>query len=84
MLKRLRVIVCLGAFAWEGVLRVLRFLDLALDRKPSFCHGAEVAIGSYSLIGSYHPSQQNTFTGRLTESMLNAVLRRARKLAVMP
>ncbi len=83
MLQRMRVIVCLGAFAWEGILRVLKSLGLALDRKPRFGHGAEVAIGSYTLIGSYHPSQQNTFTGRLTEPMLNAVLRRARKLAVM-
>jgi uracil-DNA glycosylase len=81
LLKRVRVILCLGGFAWEGVLRVLRDKGWTARRKPRFGHGAEAAIGPYTLLGSYHPSQQNTFTGRLTQSMLDAVLRRARELA---
>ena len=49
--------------------------------KPRFGHGAEVAVGPYRLLGTYHPSQQNTFTGVLTPPMLEAVLQRARELA---
>ena len=48
--------------------------------KPRFAHGAEVAIGSLTLLGCYHPSQHNTFTGRLTPAMLDDVLGRARAL----
>ncbi|MGZ6345608.1 MAG: uracil-DNA glycosylase, partial [Candidatus Limnocylindrales bacterium] len=48
---------------------------------PRFGHGAEAVVGRYRLVGSYHPSQQNTFTGRLTPAMLEAVLARARELA---
>jgi uracil-DNA glycosylase family 4 len=72
-LRRARIIVCLGAFAWDGVLRTLRNLGHAAPRKPRFGHGAEAAVGPYLLLGCYHPSQQNTFTGRLTEAMLDAV-----------
>jgi uracil-DNA glycosylase family 4 len=78
LLTRARVIVCLGGFAWEGVLRVLRSLGSEVQRKPRFGHEAEVIVGAYLLIGCYHPSQQNTFTGRLTENMLDAVFTRAR------
>jgi uracil-DNA glycosylase family 4 len=81
LLGRVRVVVCLGAFAWDGVLRAMRELGSALPRKPRFGHGAEAAVGRYMLLGCYHPSQQNTFTGRLTEVMLDAVLQRARALA---
>ena len=81
LLKRARVLVCLGAFAWEGVLRTLRALGHRAARKPVFGHAAEAAVGPYVLLGCYHPSQQNTFTGRLTEAMLDAVLERARALA---
>jgi uracil-DNA glycosylase len=80
LLKRVRVVVCLGSFAWDGLLRALRSLDLAPGRKPRFGHGAEAVVGPYRLIGCYHPSQQNTFTGRLTAPMLDAVLARARVL----
>jgi uracil-DNA glycosylase len=76
LLSRLRVIVCLGAFAWDGALRVL---DAARPR-PRFGHAAQAAAGELTLLGCYHPSQQNTFTGRLTEPMLDAVFARAREL----
>jgi uracil-DNA glycosylase family 4 len=81
LLARARVLVCLGGFAWDGVLRVLRGLGHEAGRRPAFGHGAEAAVGPYVLLGCYHPSQQNTFTGRLTEAMLDAVLARARALA---
>ncbi len=81
LLPRVRVIVCLGAFAWDGVWRGLRRLGHTAGPRPAFGHGAEAAAGPYSLLGCYHPSQQNTFTGRLTPAMLDAVFRRARALA---
>jgi uracil-DNA glycosylase family 4 len=82
LLPDLRVIVALGAFGWDGVLRALGARGVAVPRpRPRFGHGAEASIGSYRLVGSFHPSQQNTFTGRLTAPMLEAVLRRARELA---
>ncbi len=76
-LSAARVIVCLGGFAWESALRVLG----AARPRPRFGHAAEAPAGPLVLVGSYHVSQQNTFTGRLTESMLDAVFSRARKLA---
>ena len=82
LLSELRVIVALGAIGWDAALRSLAALGAGIPRpKPRFGHGAEVAIGPYVLLGSYHPSQQNTFTGRLTRPMLRAVLARARTLA---
>jgi len=80
LLKKVRVIVCLGSFAWDGALRVLRALGHTARRKPRFGHGAEATVGPYVLLGCYHPSQQNTFTGRLTQEMLDAVFRRARQM----
>jgi uracil-DNA glycosylase family 4 len=80
-LERLRVIVALGAFAWDGALRALAALGHATRPRPRFGHGAETEVGPVALIGSYHPSQQNTFTGRLTPEMLDAVLRRAADVA---
>jgi uracil-DNA glycosylase len=81
LLRRARVLVALGSFAWDGALRALREAGLEIPRpKPRFAHGAEAAVGSYALLGSYHPSQQNTFTGRLTEAMLDAVFARASEL----
>jgi uracil-DNA glycosylase family 4 len=71
-----RVVVCLGAFAWNAALRIFGF-----SPKPKFAHGAEVSVGGVTLLGCYHPSQQNTFTGVLTPAMLEAVLLRARSLA---
>jgi uracil-DNA glycosylase len=72
------VIVCLGAFAWDAACRLLE-----LRPKPRFGHGAEFIPpnGAPALLGTYHPSQQNTFTGKLTEPMIDAVFARARELA---
>jgi uracil-DNA glycosylase len=82
LLADLRVIVALGAFAWDAALRALADRGMAVPvPRPRFGHGAVVGLGPYSLVGSYHPSQQNTFTGRLTEAMLDGVLRRAARIA---
>jgi uracil-DNA glycosylase len=77
LLPRARVVVCLGGFAWDAA---LRHFSVARPR-PKFGHGAEADLGDIVLLGSYHVSQQNTFTGRLTEPMLDAVFTRARELA---
>jgi uracil-DNA glycosylase len=81
ILKRVRVIVCLGGFAWDGMLRALRDLGWRPEKKPRFGHGVETRVGPVTLFGCYHPSQQNTFTGRLTIPMIDAVMSRARQLA---
>jgi uracil-DNA glycosylase len=81
LLEQARVIVTLGSYAWDGTLRALRGCGVELPRpKPRFGHGAEASAGPYTLLGCYHPSQQNTFTGKLTEAMLDAVFARAREL----
>ena len=82
LLAQLRVIVALGAFAWQAALRAVEATSGALPRPlPHFGHGAETPVGPYILLGTYHPSQQNTFTGRLTPEMFDAVLARAVCLA---
>lgn len=80
-LDRLRVIVALGAFAWDGALRALAALGHVVRPRPRFGHAAEAGVGHYVLLGSFHPSQQNTFTGKLTPEMLDAVFRRSVELA---
>jgi uracil-DNA glycosylase family 4 len=80
-LTRLRVVVALGAFAWDGVLRAFAAQGHPVRPKPGFGHGSRAEVGPYALVGCYHPSQQNTFTGRLTPEMLDAVLQRAKRLA---
>jgi uracil-DNA glycosylase family 4 len=81
-LDRLRVVVALGGFAWASALRTFAALGEPLPQPlPRFGHGVEVRIGRWTLLGCYHVSQQNTFTGRLTRDMLDAVLERARDLA---
>ena len=82
LLERARVLLALGSFAWDGALRALRELGHEVPRpKPRFGHAAEVGVGPYALLGSYHPSQQNTFTGKLTVEMLDGVFTRAVALA---
>ncbi len=84
LLRELRVIVPLGAFGWDAAFRTLDALGLDTPRpRPRFGHGVETKVGPYSLVASFHPSQQNTFTGRLTAAMLEAVLRRAQELAAV-
>ena len=67
-----RVIVCLGSFAWDAALRILAAGGATVPRpRPKFGHGAEVTVGGQVLLGCYHPSQQNTFTGKLTRPMID-------------
>jgi uracil-DNA glycosylase len=83
----LRTIVCLGGFAWQALWQPLASAGYATPRpRPAFGHGAEVELraqerASVLLIGCYHPSQQNTFTGRVTGEMLDAIFARARARA---
>ena len=80
-LTRLRVILCLGSIAWDQGLRALALLGVEVPRpKPRFGHGAVAHVGELVLVGSYHPSQQNTFTGRLTREMLDGVLETSKRL----
>jgi uracil-DNA glycosylase family 4 len=86
--NRVRVVVCLGAFAWDAALRLRVALGHAPPRpKPKFGHGAlwydDLASDppAPALLGTYHPSQQNTFTGVLTEAMMDDVFRTAREVA---
>jgi uracil-DNA glycosylase family 4 len=82
LLDRCRTILALGGFAWDGALRALRELGAeAPPPKPRFGHGADAAVPGWRLLGCYHPSQQNTFTGRLTAPMLDQILARARELS---
>ncbi len=86
LLTGVRVIVCLGAFAWDAALRILAIRPhppVSIPRpRPRFGHCAEFALADAPvLLGCFHPSQQNTFTGRLTAPMIDTVLRRARALA---
>jgi len=81
LLSEVRVVVALGAFGWDAALRAFAALGHETRPRPRFGHGAEVTVGPYTLLGTYHPSQQNTFTGRLTPAMFQVVLDRARQLA---
>jgi uracil-DNA glycosylase len=85
LLANVRVVVCLGGFAWDAALRLIAAragngCSLPSPR-PRFGHGTVLSSERYRLIGCYHPSQQNTFTGRLTEPMIDSVLQRTRQLA---
>jgi uracil-DNA glycosylase family 4 len=74
--SRVRVIVALGAFAWRAALHMVGGVD---SPAPKFGHGTTATVGDVTLIGCYHPSQQNTFTGRLTPEMLDDIFRQARE-----
>jgi uracil-DNA glycosylase family 4 len=80
LLPSVRVVLALGGFAWAAALLALDELGQRSVPRPRFGHAAEARVGRYELLGCYHPSQQNTFTGRLTASMLDAVLARAGEL----
>ncbi len=91
LLTDTRVILALGHFGWDAGLQAVAAAGHPARPKPRFGHGAEAvvgpyraraeaAVGPYALVGSYHPSQQNTFTGRLTAPMFDAVVRRAVQL----
>lgn len=81
-----RVVVCLGSFGWAAALRALGDAGYVVPRpRPRFGHGVEVvlsgSLGTVTVLGCYHPSQQNTFTGKLTHTMLDEVFGRAREIA---
>jgi len=81
LLDRVRVIVALGQIAFATVLAMERARGVSVPRPlPRFAHGAETTLGSIVLLASYHPSRQNTQTGRLTAAMLGAIFQRARTL----
>ena len=84
VLTRLKVVVALGALAWDGGLRALASLGHVIRPRPKFGHLVEAEVGTYRLLGCFHPSQQNTFTGKLTPEMLDEVFVRARELADLP
>jgi uracil-DNA glycosylase family 4 len=84
LLRDVRVVVALGAYGWTAALRAIEAVagSGSVPRpRPRFGHGVEAWVGPYTLVGTYHPSQQNTFTRVLTPPMLEAVLRRAVELA---
>ncbi|MGI8804762.1 MAG: uracil-DNA glycosylase [Thermoleophilaceae bacterium] len=79
-MSSVRVVLCLGGFAWDAAARLV-----GLRPRPRFGHGAEApAADGRRLLGCFHPSQQNTFTGRLTPPMMDEVLGRAGELAGLP
>ena len=81
-LGSVRAIVALGAYAWDGALRSMAAAGHPVPRpRPRFGHGAETGVGPFTLLGCFHPSQQNTFTGTLTPPMIDDVLERARAIA---
>ncbi len=85
LLDEARSILALGAYAWDGALRAVAALGHEAQRpRPRFGHGAEAEAGPYRLVGCFHPSQQNTFTGKLTEAMLDAAIARATAASNVP
>jgi uracil-DNA glycosylase len=82
LLPTVRAVVALGSFGWDGAIRSLVAAGApAPERKQRFGHGVELELGAVTLIGCYHPSPHNTYTGRLTQEMTDGVFRRARELA---
>jgi uracil-DNA glycosylase family 4 len=82
LLPTTRAVVALGSFAWASTFSALRANGVTVPSPlPRFGHGAEVETGGPTVLGCFHVSQQNTFTGKLTEAMLDDVLARAKALA---
>ena len=80
-LRNVRAILALGKIAFDGVLAALTETGIEIPTpRPAFAHGAEYRVGAYTLIASYHPSRQNTQTGRLTEAMFEAIFKRVDSL----
>ena len=80
-LRNVRAILALGKIAFDGVLAALAETGIEIPTpRPAFAHGAEYRVGAYTLIASYHPSRQNTQTGRLTEAMFEAIFKRVDSL----
>ena len=87
LLENARVVLCLGAIAWEEALRLRAAMpggDPVPRPRPGFTHAAELPGAPWTLLGCFHPSQQNTFTGVLTAAMMDEVLARARELSGVP
>lgn len=86
LLPDVQVVVCLGSFAYKQTLRLLGDRGVPIPRpRPRFGHGVEIDLeGGPRVLASYHPSQQNTFTGKLTEEAFDAIWRRARELVGSP
>jgi uracil-DNA glycosylase len=82
LLERVRVLLALGAYGWDAALRGMAANGHRVAMKPRFGHGAIADVGPYRLVGSYHPSQQNTFTGKLTPAMFDAVIASAKERAL--
>jgi uracil-DNA glycosylase family 4 len=81
LLDRVRVVLALGSFGWDAGLRAMAAQGHRVAPKPRFGHGAQVRVGPFTLVGSYHPSQQNTFTGRVTAEMFGTVIAQAKAAA---
>ena len=82
LLGQAQVLVALGSYAWDGALRAARELGHEVPKpKPRFGHGAEAQVGPWTLLGCFHVSQQNTFTGKLTEPMTDEIFNRARAIS---
>ncbi len=80
---RPQILLALGQLAWKATMQRVDELDWYQGKRPKFAHGAQVSLKDKRwLLGSYHPSQQNTFTGRLTEEMLDQVMDQAKKLLI--
>jgi uracil-DNA glycosylase len=84
LLDRARVLFALGAYGWDAALRAMAAngAQPVSATKPRFGHGAVAEVGRYRLVGTYHPSQQNTSTGKLTPAMFDAVVATAKELAL--
>jgi uracil-DNA glycosylase family 4 len=75
-LNNVKVIICLGSFSFQAICD-----ELKIRPRPKFGHGVVVDHEKYKIVCSYHPSQQNTFTGKLTEKMFDSIFKTALKLA---